>query len=87
MVKIEDLIHWVEEGNGRRSIDIEIGKFNKVDNLRIYFYDYSLRAGESVYSLDDFNLDDINLAKSKEQEELKKYEELKNKYAMEASKC
>lgn len=43
--------------------------------------------GQQVCSLDGFNIEDINLKDVKEQEERRRYEELKNKYEMEALKC
>lgn len=87
MVKIEDLVRWVEEGKGRRSIDIEIGKSYNPEHFRLWFYDYDLGTGQQVLSLDGFNIENINIKDVKEREELRRYEELKNKYEMEASKC
>ena len=48
---IDDLREWVKQGNGRRSVSMEIGEPGNRDYFRIWFYDYDLGRGAVAYSL------------------------------------
>lgn len=37
MVRIEDLVRWVKEGEGRRSISIKIGEADNQDSFKMFF--------------------------------------------------
>ena len=48
---IDDLREWVKQGDGRRSVSIEIGEPSDKEYFRIWFYDYDLGRGAAAHSL------------------------------------
>jgi hypothetical protein len=73
---LDKLRQWVKEGEGRRSVTINIGEPRESDYLRIFVYDYSLMCGQAVQSVEE-----INLEAEKEKEDKEEFERLKAKFA------
>lgn len=84
MLLLHDFIEWVEEKPSRSvSIEIESRKdsflqprvvFNQ-SQVTIFVYDYELQTGQYVKSIGEINLEQI-----KEQEDYRKYSELKERF-------
>lgn len=75
MHEYDKMLEWVKAGNGSRTITIDIGKYLNATYLRKRAFDYDLMIGQTFD-----NIDDVNLEKVKEDEDRKKFEELKNKF-------
>ena len=66
---------WVKDGEGRRSVTINIGGPSNPDYFNIFAYDYSLCVGQHVKSVEE-----INLTAEKEKRDREEFERLKAKY-------
>lgn len=75
MDTMERLKEWVEQG--KRSVEITFNTHLSF-NLSIWVYDYDLMVGIHVDNISD--VFDVDFAEIKRKEDLKKYEELKNKF-------
>jgi len=48
---------WVQEGKGRRSVELRVGKREDENYVDIYVYDYELQVGQFVEKLEDIDLE------------------------------
>jgi len=75
MHEYDKMLEWVKEGNGNRTISIEIGRIGDDSFLSKWAYDFNLKAGQRFDSIDE-----VDLEKIKEVEDQKEYIRLKQKY-------
>ena len=75
MHEYDKMLEWVKEGNGNRTISIEIGRSGDDTYLSKWAYDFNLKVGQHFDSIDE-----VDLEKIKEVEEQKEYIRLKRKY-------
>lgn len=75
MHEYDKMLEWVKEGNGNRTISIEIGRSGDDTYLSKWAYDFKLNVGQHFNNIDDVNLEEV-----KELEEQKEYIRLKQKY-------
>ncbi|MFT9496755.1 hypothetical protein [Anaerosolibacter sp.] len=73
---LEDLKAWQQQGN--RSVEIKIE--GCLGEVRIWVYDYDLREGQFVSSVDE-----IDLETKKNQRERQEYEKLRKQFEGEAT--
>ena len=59
MYEYDKMLQWVKEGNGSRTIKIEIGEIGDSSHLRKWAYDYSLMTGQHFNSIDEVDLEKI----------------------------
>lgn len=55
-VDLNQFARWVAE-KPRRNVTIEIGDAASSDHLKIWAYDYELGCGQSVFSVDEIDLE------------------------------
>jgi len=75
MHEYDKMLEWVKEGNGNRTISIEIGRSGDDTYLIKWAYDFNLKAGQHFDSIDE-----VDLEKIKEEKEQKEYIRLKQKF-------
>lgn len=75
MHEYDKMFQWVKEGNGSRTIKIEIGKPGDSSHLRKWAYDFKLKVGQDFDSINE-----VDLEKVKEVKEQKEYIRLKQKF-------
>ncbi len=75
MHEYDKMLEWVKEGNGNRTISIEIGRSGDDTYLIKWAYDFNLKVGQHFDSIDE-----VDLEKIKEEKEQKEYIRLKQKF-------
>ena len=75
MHEYDKMLEWVKEGNGNRTISIEIGRSGDDTNLIKWAYDFNLKVGQHFDRIDE-----VDLEKIKEEKEQKEYIRLKQKF-------
>jgi len=75
MHEYDKMLEWVKEGNGNRTISIEIGRSGDDTYLIKWAYYFNLKVGQHFDSIDE-----VDLEKIKEEKEQKEYIRLKQKF-------
>lgn len=81
--RLQKLIDWVMAGKGKRHVEVEIGKYDDKQDVEIWLWDYELLYGKHINIGQINDVDNIDLKVDKEEEQHKKYEELKAKFETE----
>jgi len=58
-VDFESFRKWVQEGKGRRTAEIRIGKSGDEDHVSVFVYDYEMEVGQFVLEPKDINLEGV----------------------------
>ncbi len=72
VVNLNDFLTWQQEAPDRRRVTIEMGSLSHKEQVKIWCYDWELKTGQHVSTVDEIDLE----AKRKEEDQ-KEYMRLK----------